>query len=140
MMLRINDDVAIPDNEIRISAIRARGPGGQHVNKVSTAIQLRFDINASSTLPEAVREKLLATRDHRITAAGVIIIKAQKSRSQEQNRLEALEKLSQLLRSGFVQDKLRKKTRPPARAKEKRLADKSHKSRIKQSRHKVLSE
>ncbi|MGI9263268.1 MAG: alternative ribosome rescue aminoacyl-tRNA hydrolase ArfB [Woeseiaceae bacterium] len=136
-MLKISESIEIPEGEIRFTAVRSRGPGGQNVNKVSSAVHLRFDAANSMALPADVRERLLALQDHRITEAGVINIKAQNSRSQEKNRIDALERLRDLIQQATVVPKARRKTRPGKRVKEKRLADKAHRSRIKQSRGKV---
>lgn len=117
-MLEINRRLHIPEEEIEYHPIRASGPGGQNVNKVATAIQLRFDIHASS-LPEEARQRLLHYRDHRITRDGTIVIKAQNYRSQEQNRADARERLGELLRAALHTDKPRRPSRP-SRASQKR--------------------
>lgn len=136
-MLTIDENIVIPESEIRLTAVRARGPGGQNVNKVSSAVHLRFDAAASRVLPDDVRERLLALNDQRITADGIINIKAQGSRSQEKNRIDALRRLRDLILIATVAPKPRRKTRPGKRVKEKRLADKAHRAQVKQSRGKV---
>jgi len=134
-MLVISNHVAIPEREIELSAVRSQGAGGQNVNKVSSAIHLRFDINASS-LPDFYKQRLLKLNDSRITREGVIVIKAQNHRDRERNREEALERLQALIRSVAVTRKRRVATKPTRASQQRRLDSKSKHGRQKTLRRK----
>lgn len=137
-MLPISSSVSIPDHDIEIHAIRSQGAGGQNVNKVSTAIHLQFDIRASS-LPPFYKEELLKLRDHRISADGVITIKAQQHRTQERNREDALERLRLLIQSVAIPRKKRRATKPTKGSQNRRIEGKKRQGRLKTLR-KTLDE
>ena len=135
-VMRIPDKIDIPPDEIEIQAVRSKGPGGQNVNKVSTAIHLRYDIKKSS-LPEEYRERLLLAKDRRITKEGVIIIKARRFRTQEKNREDAIRRLNELILKHLAATEPRKATKPTKSSIEKRLKSKTRRAVLKEQRRKI---
>lgn len=133
-MVEINQRVNIEENELEFSFIRADGPGGQNINKVSTAVQLRFDVMHSTSLPEEVKPRLIKLAGNRVTHNGILIIVAKRYRSQDRNREDALERFRNLVRKAFEKPKKRVKTKPSKAAQEERLKEKKRKSEIKRLR------
>ena len=134
MLIPITDTIALDDGELGESFIRASGPGGQNVNKVASAVQLRFDVRRSPSLPAAVRERLERLAGNRVSLEGVLVITAQRFRSQERNRQDALDRLVALIRRAATPPRPRRPTRPSAAARQQRLADKARRARLKRQR------
>lgn len=139
MTIAITPNIQLADSDLAFQFIRAGGPGGQNVNKVSSAVQLRFNVHTCPNLPEAVRQRLLQQQAHRLTAEGELIIDARRQRSQEQNRRDAVERLTALIRSAARPPKKRRPTRPSRRSKQRRLDAKTRRSRLKRQRQRVGS-
>jgi ribosome-associated protein len=137
MPVFITPDLTLDPGELQFRFVRASGPGGQNVNKVATAVQLRFDAARSPSLSEAVRQRLMRLAGKRLTADGEIVIEARRHRTQEQNRQDAVERLTALIRQATVEPKSRRKTRPTAASRERRLTAKLRRSRIKQTRGQI---
>ena len=133
-MISVTPGIALDENEIELSFIRASGPGGQNVNKVSTAVQLRFDVLRSASLPPGVRERLRVLAGKRVSREGVLIITAHRFRSQDQNRRDAIERLVALIQQAAVPRKTRRATRPTRSSRERRLEGKRHRGHIKRLR------
>ncbi len=133
-MIPVTRDIAITESEIQEDFVRASGPGGQNVNKVATAVQLRFDVRHSSSLPDGVRQRLFRLAGRRVNADGILVIQAQRFRTQEQNRVDARARLVALIRQAAVRPKLRRKTKPTRSARERRLESKKRKSHVKAMR------
>jgi ribosome-associated protein len=138
-MIRVTPDIVIHEKELTFEFVRSSGPGGQNVNKVSTTVQLRFDVRDSAGIPVGVKTRLKSLAGKRMTEDGVLIIKAGRFRKQEQNRQDAIERLARLIKAAAVKPKTRIKTRPTKAAKERKLASKKHRGHLKQMRKKVTN-
>ena len=133
-MIEVTPDISIPETEISVDFIRSSGPGGQNVNKVSSAVQLRFDVLKSPSLPEDVRSRLVMLAGNRLTDEGILLIEAKQFRTQEQNREDAVHRLVDLVRKATEKPKARKRTRPTAASQQRRLETKRRRSEIKRLR------
>jgi ribosome-associated protein len=138
-MIRVTDTITLDEREISEEFVRSSGPGGQNVNKVSTAVQLRFSVASSPSLPEEVRVRLMKLAGKRVTSEGILVIDAQRFRTQFRNRQDAIQRLVDLIRKAAEKPRLRRRTKPPAGAKERRLEANQVRSQIKKQRRNVFS-
>ncbi len=138
-MIQVTRNIAIDEREIEQHFIRASGPGGQNVNKVATAVQIRFDVTHSRSLPDEVRRRLISLAGSRVTKGGILVIDARRYRTQERNRHDAIERLLMLIRAAAVRPKPRRKTKPTAGSKQRRLEAKRQRSELKRGRRRVAS-
>ena len=138
-MIRITPSISIDERELQLEFVRASGPGGQKVNKVATAVQLRFDVVNSPSLPDDVRERLIRLAGKRVTEDGVLVIEARRYRTQDRNRKDAIDRLISLIQKAAVEPKPRRKTKPTPASKERRLANKRRRSEIKRHRREIPS-
>lgn len=136
-MIRITDDIALDENELHLEFVRASGPGGQNVNKVSSAVQLRFNVSQSACLTPEIKVRLIKAAGRKVTADGTLVIQARRFRSQEKNRVDAISRLIALIQKAAVVPSIRRKTKPSASARERRLKNKRQRSQIKQKRKPV---
>lgn len=139
-MIDVTSEIKINEEELKFAFIRSSGPGGQNVNKVSTAVQLKFDIKSSENLPEEVKLRLIKVGGKKISSKGILLIEAKRFRTQEKNKIDAIERLIAIIKKAAIKEKSRNKTKPTKLSKEKRIESKKHKSQIKYSRKKVISE
>lgn len=139
-MLKITQNIEINENDLNFSFIRSSGPGGQNVNKVSTAVQLKFDLNSSDDLPMEVKSKLFKIAGKKLSSKGILIIEAKRFRTQEKNKADAIERLIKLLKSAAIKEKKRIKTKPTKAVEQKRIEGKKYNSQKKEKRKKIFSE